>query len=269
MLVGTRFESSSHETPQFAAFYTKFVKAVKLELKKINATEIKLSKGHFFISGFFKVGEQCFYISLSDVRDNEANLLIRTAKDYKDYSGGANHYVEIDTYMAKKIARMFRLDYIIPTKKVDTSLDVDKLTSLLQSKGYISVRVPSNKKAYNLAWKLSKMVGLAYGTISGKRYGRKVHSIYAENEIVSFHYDCGSKSFEMNLAGFDETKLLQSLIKYKEGAVVKNPFSGIECNLNAEQLALYDFVKGAEAVNSPNFSLGLGTFRLTNLKMGL
>ena len=33
---------------------------------------------------------------------------------------------------------------------------------------------------------------------------------------------------------------------YTEGDTVKNPFSGEEYKLNAEELSMYDFIKGAE-----------------------
>ena len=33
---------------------------------------------------------------------------------------------------------------------------------------------------------------------------------------------------------------------YPEGAEVKNPFSGDSCQLTAEELSMYDFIKGAE-----------------------
>ena len=39
---------------------------------------------------------------------------------------------------------------------------------------------------------------------------------------------------------------------YHEGDIVKNPFSGEEYRLNAEELSMYDFIKGAEVM----FSMG-------------
>lgn len=262
LLAGTYFESSSYHTQQFTDFYTKFCSSIKRELKKIKATDIQLSKGHFYISGFFKVGEQCFYISLSDVRGNDTNLLIRTAKHYKDYTGGGNYYVSIDTGMAKKIAQIFRLEFTKPTKPVNKSLDVDKLTNLLNKNGSIEVSVPTQKKAYHLAWDLSKNVGESFKTIGGMRYGRRTHTISEENELVSFVYTCESKRFVMTLSGHEERVLLNSLEKYTSGSKVRNPYSGEECELNAEQLALYDFIKGAEMTRHPNFRVGLGIFRV-------
>ena len=33
---------------------------------------------------------------------------------------------------------------------------------------------------------------------------------------------------------------------YNKGDIVKNPYSGEECELTAEELSMYDFIKGAE-----------------------
>ena len=36
---------------------------------------------------------------------------------------------------------------------------------------------------------------------------------------------------------------------YKQGANVKNPYSGESCYLNAKELSIYDFIKGSEVLN--------------------
>jgi len=102
------FESSSSETPQFRAFYNLFKKEFTKELKSVGATDITFSKGHFFISGFFTIGSQAWYFSISDVRGchyrfSDNKLLYRTATDYKDYRGGCNNYVTIEPGMAHKM----------------------------------------------------------------------------------------------------------------------------------------------------------------------
>ena len=35
-------------------------------------------------------------------------------------------------------------------------------------------------------------------------------------------------------------------VLYEKGETVKNPYSGEECELTAEELSMYDFIKGAE-----------------------
>jgi hypothetical protein len=70
-----------------------------------------MNRGHFYLSGFFTKGEKIFYFSLSDVRGSDfvlgsggdLDLLYRTAKHYKDWSGGTNCYVIIEAGMAQKM----------------------------------------------------------------------------------------------------------------------------------------------------------------------
>lgn len=259
LLSSTRFESYSYATEQFLEFYDKFSKAFTTELRKLKATKIEIHRGHFDAYGFFTVGERIFYFSLSDVRSNETNLLIRTAMSYTDYRGGGNNYVLIDAGMYKEIAKIFRLP--IPKRKIAKELNHNELTNSLKIKGMIKIRVQSQHDALSLAWKLSELAGQNFKSISCNRIGRKRISFCQENELVNFNYNCESKSFVMNLKGNEKQALLSSLQKYKEGSNVVNPFSNESCYLNAEQLALYDFVKGAEMMQSKNFSLGLQIFR--------
>lgn len=87
----------------FEKFRREFRTIIKTELKKIGANNLELSKKtHYFISGFFTYKEQAYYISLSDVRYSQDDyILIRTAKDYKDYTGGMNDYLKLKTDMFK------------------------------------------------------------------------------------------------------------------------------------------------------------------------
>ena len=110
------FGSSSANSPEFNKFYNSFKKVFKKELANINATDIEFSKGHFYLSGFFRVGEQLMYFSISDVRhgfgfnrNDQPEMLIRTVQHNKDYSGGSNNYVVIEEGIAENIKRKFRL----------------------------------------------------------------------------------------------------------------------------------------------------------------
>lgn len=97
-LLRNGFESSSQTTEEFKHFYRTFKREFTKELKNAGATEITFSRGHFYVSGFFTIGNQAWYFSLSDVRGSEIripNLMYRTAEHYKDYTGGSNRWVEI------------------------------------------------------------------------------------------------------------------------------------------------------------------------------
>lgn len=89
-------------SPDFKKFASTFKRELKKELKVINATDIVFNIGHYYISGFFTVGEQAYYFSISDVRYfPEEKMLVRTAKHYKDFTGGANNYIKIGVGMFK------------------------------------------------------------------------------------------------------------------------------------------------------------------------
>lgn len=78
-------------------FKGEFVPALRKEFKAIaknlNA-ELKFSANHFECSAFFSVNGKYIYVHIGDVRFNNwfESVLYRTAKDDKDYSGGANCY---------------------------------------------------------------------------------------------------------------------------------------------------------------------------------
>lgn len=106
-LLQAGFESSSTLTPEFAQFFRTFKSEFTKELQTIGATNIVFSRGHFYVSGFFTVGGQAYYFSISDVRGAEfrmPQLMFRTAKDYKDYTGGQNRWVDIAPLIADKMA---------------------------------------------------------------------------------------------------------------------------------------------------------------------
>ena len=95
------FESSSRKTPEFVSFSRLFKKAITRELNSIGATLTDFNTGYFYVSGFFRKDGKCYYFSLSDVRHfANSDLLYRTAKDEKDFTGGHNQYVKIEDGMA-------------------------------------------------------------------------------------------------------------------------------------------------------------------------
>jgi hypothetical protein len=68
--------------------------------KKLGA-ELTFRGNYFEYSAFFKKSDKCIYVHIGDVRYNIGGnwydkVLYRTAKDEKDYSGGANYYCSYD-----------------------------------------------------------------------------------------------------------------------------------------------------------------------------
>ena len=81
--------------------YSKEKSIVRRALKEADFTDIKFSNGHYYFSGFATKNNKVIYFSISDVRHfpptgGGADLLIRTAKDYKDYTGGSNNFSSLD-----------------------------------------------------------------------------------------------------------------------------------------------------------------------------
>ena len=91
------FQSSSGKTPEYLAWHRLFKREITTFLtRKLNATEVNISKpNHVDLSGFFKVGDQCWYIQLGDIRGFKDTLLVRTAKDQRDCTGGQNQYATL------------------------------------------------------------------------------------------------------------------------------------------------------------------------------
>lgn len=104
----TAFESSSRTTRKYTSFQTKYINVLKDMAERLNS-ELTVLKGHFEFSAFFENKETgvVIYISIPDVRYTHKGwmdkVLVRTAKDTKDYRGGQNNWTtlrEMTSYIA-------------------------------------------------------------------------------------------------------------------------------------------------------------------------
>jgi len=88
------FESSSSTTEEFKSFSRDIKKYLKEKMVGYNL--VNYNRGHFYFSAFFEKDEKFIYISSSDVRHFKDewlnNLLVRTAENEKDYTGGRNDF---------------------------------------------------------------------------------------------------------------------------------------------------------------------------------
>jgi len=98
---GQTFQSSTGLTTEFASFardYRRFINSVIPDDYEL----VGFNRGHFYVSGFIKHKDKYAYFSCSDVRyfpeEWSENILIRTANGPKDYTGGGNRYVNLDTF---------------------------------------------------------------------------------------------------------------------------------------------------------------------------
>ena len=97
----TQFESSSQRTPQYLSFHRIFKQQfIKLLKENFPISRIEISKpNHFDVSGFFELeNKNIYYFSIGDLRWNKEHMLIRTAKDFKDYTGGCNNFLNLEDW---------------------------------------------------------------------------------------------------------------------------------------------------------------------------
>lgn len=108
-----KHEFSNGETigDDFKQFSKDFRKCIKDQLSNSNVTIAVYSREHYFASGFVYCEDTAkyAYFSISDVRfwssDWHENILIRTAKSDKDYTGGRNNYTTLADF-AKNIVKL-------------------------------------------------------------------------------------------------------------------------------------------------------------------
>ena len=102
--IGYEFESSSGKTEEWKQFSKEFKKYIKDNLPE-NSELVNFNIEHFYVSGFVKRGDKYVYFSISDVRhfsDGWYNdILIRTVKDEKDYTGGRNSETDLKNFKEK------------------------------------------------------------------------------------------------------------------------------------------------------------------------
>jgi hypothetical protein len=93
------FKSSNRKTDEFKAFCRTFRSELR-KLLKPHAKEIKFNIGHFYISGFIQLNDdRIFYFNTGDLRfSTHHSLMLRTAEDFKDYTGGFNQFVEYQNW---------------------------------------------------------------------------------------------------------------------------------------------------------------------------
>ncbi len=93
------------------SFARKFKNELTKQLHGIGATITEFSVGHYYVSGFFRIEGKCYYFSISDVRHFELKqMLWRTAKDEKDFTGGQNRYVQLNEELGRTIRDQVYMD---------------------------------------------------------------------------------------------------------------------------------------------------------------
>jgi hypothetical protein len=90
---------------EFKNFYKKEMKKIKKILIEKGCSNIETSCQFYYFYGYFtsKTG-QIYYFSCSDVRHFDYDqILYRTAKSYKDFTGGSNQYISVNLLESLKL----------------------------------------------------------------------------------------------------------------------------------------------------------------------
>ena len=100
-LLSFEFKSSCGRTAQYLEFHRVFKREFTALLNPF-CKRIEISKpNHFDVNGFFETNAGLIYwFSLSDLRWDKT-FLIRTAKDFKDYTGGSNNFLDLNNLEEK------------------------------------------------------------------------------------------------------------------------------------------------------------------------
>lgn len=103
---GVSFESSAFETPEFKKFASFFSRALKADAKESPFEIVRISKGHFEISGFLRHKEtgHFVYFALPDVRWSTlgtwyGHVLYRLARDERDFTGEHNNFCPLSNLL--------------------------------------------------------------------------------------------------------------------------------------------------------------------------
>ena len=95
------FSNGSTTGADFQVFARLFKACIKKSLPP-DAQLVEFHKGHYYLSGFSQRGDRFVYFSISDVRHFpnawHSNILIRTARSAKDYTGGSNGYTTLERF---------------------------------------------------------------------------------------------------------------------------------------------------------------------------
>jgi len=105
-----QFTSGGTTGADFKVFARLFVSNLNKQLKGAALRICNYSAGHYILSGFVTNGEKFVYFSISDVRHFPSgwhnDILIRTAKDDKDYTGGTNRSCSLADF-AQAVSKLF------------------------------------------------------------------------------------------------------------------------------------------------------------------
>lgn len=97
-------DTGAYQSDEFKAFVRDFKSTVRDAFPK-DEYELKISGGHYDVSGFIRKGDKFVYIAYNvprgeepmdfSRRDASHGVLYRKAKSFKDYSGESNRFTDM------------------------------------------------------------------------------------------------------------------------------------------------------------------------------
>ena len=109
--IGYEFSSGPYTDKDYLTFQTKYINYLRAFCCNNGWELVNIGRNHYCFSCFIKNNEDKFvYLSVSDVRGYNPewyyHVLIRTAKNEKDYHGGTNNYTSLEN-LQESVARLF------------------------------------------------------------------------------------------------------------------------------------------------------------------
>lgn len=103
--------TNDHEIAEKSRGARSFERILGNELRalfiSIRAVNVKLRASIYGSRGFFTLNGQMYYFSVSDLRHfPKDNILIRTARDYQDFTGGSNQYITLGKDSKAQLANL-------------------------------------------------------------------------------------------------------------------------------------------------------------------
>jgi len=105
------FSTGVYTGEDYKKFQNKYINYLRSICKERGWEVVNIGRGHYYFYLFIKEKEKYIYLSIFDVRYNPNswynNILVRTAKHNKDYTGGQNMYTSLER-LPTTLAWMFK-----------------------------------------------------------------------------------------------------------------------------------------------------------------
>ena len=113
--IGYEFSSGAYTGNDYKQFQNKYINYLRSLCKKEGWELVNIGRNHYCFSAFIKNNEKFVYFSINDVRyfpsDWYEHILIRTAKNEKDYYGGLNSFINIEHIVLRTKVLFERWNY--------------------------------------------------------------------------------------------------------------------------------------------------------------